>query len=159
MEQTHLPAGYYAVPDPTAAEPTMTYWHITYDDRGDRTVAPWPPKARYGPQPYKRDMPADPTARRDWFDSVVASRREFWEQVDTALYQDPAACAARYAEFRTRCFVCARSLSSDRWRLLGIGPDCCRRYGLNAAVLVTLTTPRIATAHALHHAMKTGAAA
>ncbi|MFC1410364.1 DUF6011 domain-containing protein [Streptacidiphilus sp. N1-12] len=160
MEQTHLPAGYYAVPDPTTTDaPTMTYWHVTYDDKGDRTVAPWPPKARYGPQPYKRDMPADPAQRKTWFDGVVASRRTFWEQVDTAIQQDPAGCAARYAEFTTRCFDCGRSLRSDRWRLVGIGPDCFAKSGLNYTALASTTTPLIATAHALHHAQRTGAAA
>lgn len=159
MEQTHLPTGYYAVPDPTSTEPSMTYWHITYDDRGERTVRPWPPKARYGPQPYKRDMPADRAARAAWYDDIVSRRQAFWQQIDTAIHHDPQAAAALYAEFTTRCFACGRSLRSDKWKVVGLGPDCFAQSGLNYSALAAMTTPRVATAHALHHAQRTGAAA
>lgn len=155
----HLPAGYYAVPDPTNTEPTMTYWHISYDEQGECTVAPWPPKARYGPQAYKRDMPADRAARTAWYDDIVARRQAFWQQIDTAISQDPAAATARYAELKVRCFDCGRTLRSDRWKVVGLGPDCFAKSGLNYAALASTTTPRIATAHALHHAQRTGAAA
>lgn len=154
-----IPAGYYAAPDPDQPEQAMTYWHIRPGARGAMNWTAWPPKARYGPKLLRRDVPADHHAglvvKRAFGDRLLA-----WnERVRSVVEADPVACVVRFADLQSRCFCCARALTSARWKLLGVGPDCCRQHGLNPAVLALLTTPAIATAHAIHAAQKAQAAA
>lgn len=144
-------AGYYAVPDPDQPAQQMTYWHLHVLHLGApvMNVAPWPPRARYGPVLLRKDVPKDREGRiaaLRAYDRVLTA----WNiRLRTALAADPAAAAARFAELSTRCFCCARKLRSDRWKVLGIGPECFQSSGLDYAALLASTTPSIAAAHAV----------
>jgi hypothetical protein len=154
-----IPAGYYAIPDPENPD-LMTYWRVIVAPDG--SVASWtasPPRARYGPQMLKRNIPADRAERLAVMRQFSDRLTDWTTRVRDAITADTAGCAARYAEFTTKCFCCGRELRSARWKVLGIGPDCCRKYGLNATVLASLTTPAIAAAHSVHAAQKAGIAA
>lgn len=138
-----LPDGYYAIPDPDDAG-TMTYWRA----RGDRLTA-WPRDAWYGPAALlKADAPADIQATREWHQEWLDRRGEWFDRLRKALHTDPATAQRRFAEFWVRCFICARPLTDDTSKTLGIGPDC--RRGLDPAALAAINTPVIARAHAQH---------
>lgn len=110
---------YFAVPDP--ADPArMTYWR---QQNGIRK--PWPPKARYGPQLIRAEVPTDRYERHgfllQWFDQVGTPWRL---AVVAAIDADPAGCAARFAAFTTRCCQCGRRLKDPASKTYGIGPEC-----------------------------------
>lgn len=157
MTPLPIPAGYYAVPDPTSAEPSMTYWHVAEGD--DPAITAWPPKARYGPVLLRRDMPKGHAARVATYQAFSVRRAAFATQIRTAISQDPASAAAEFASFSTRCMVCGRALKDPRSKVLGIGPDCRRHSGLNDRVLLAMAVPAVAAAHAVHSAQRVGAAA
>lgn len=132
---------YFAVPDPSTGD--MTYWRT---HRGD--ITEWPPKVRYGPLLYKRDVPAnlrgDERTRwaRNWFATVRAP----WDAaIVEAITSDPTTAAARFAAFNTRCCCCGRALTDPASKAYGIGPDC--RGGLPGELLAELAR-QVGRAHA-----------
>lgn len=154
----HIPAGYYAVPDPTSAELSMTCWHVVTGGT-EPVIAAWPPKARYGPVLLRRDMPRGHAAQTATWQAHSVKRQAFAAQILTAISLDPASAAVRFAASNTRCINCCRALKDPRSLLLGIGPDCRRHAGLNDAALLGMEHPALAAAQALHHVQLAGAAA
>jgi hypothetical protein len=138
---TGLPDGYYAVlsPDDPAV---MTYWRVVND-----RIAPWPARARYGPQFYRRDSPSrsDQAAYRAHIEQCFAVLREWNGRVRAALEVDPVAARARFAALTTCCCVCGRGLVDAASKTSGIGPDC--RRGMPGHVLDAIAGA-VARAHA-----------
>lgn len=140
---TDLPDGYYAITDPDNAA-TMTYWRAA-----NGLIAMWPAKAWYGPaRLLKRDAPTDRDEYRAWA-TAWSDRSQAWLlSVRDAIEADPHAALRRFAQFSIRCCQCARTLTDDTSKVLGIGPDC--RRGISTALLAAITTPQVAAIHAAH---------
>jgi hypothetical protein len=130
---------HYAIPDPDDPG-QMTYW---YD--GERGLTPWPPKARYGPVLFRKDLPEDRAAR----EAVLAEFRrhfhEWWAAVRAAIAADPVAAGRRFAELTTNCCWCGRQLTEESSKVYGIGPEC--RKDMSADVLAAYAL-RVGCAHA-----------
>lgn len=145
-----IPDGYYAVPDPRDTNqqtPTMTYWHA-HNTRYGRTLDMWPAKAKYGPLAYRKDRPKDPAEAVDWMRRHSEKRRAWNELILTEIARNPDRCRARFAALATRCTWCGRTLTDDKSKLLGYGPDCRRALKLDDEALAATITPLIAAAHA-----------
>jgi hypothetical protein len=125
---------YYAIPDPHDPG-RMTYWYRTKRGR----IMPHPPKARYGPMLYRKDVPADldPEAREAWVsDWFVNVSRPWHAAVREALKGDLFEAGLRFAQLRSRCCCCGRSLTDPDSKAYGIGPEC--RIGVAAEVLARM---------------------
>lgn len=153
-----LPAGYYAVPDPTTTEPTMTFWHAPAPGE-QPTLTAWPPKARYGPILLRKDVPKGYAAQAAAWKAFAPKRQAYLQQIRTAISHDPATAAVSFATAHGRCSNCCRALKDARSLLLCIGPDCRRHAGLNDSALIRMESPALAAMQALHHAQRTAAAA
>jgi len=137
------PATYYAVPDPTNPS-AMTYWRR--DRRG--RLAPWPPRARYGPTLTPADIPDHLAGqdRREWISDWARAHLWPWhEAVHAAIDADPDGCAARFAAMAARCCRCGRALTDPESKTYGIGPECRRDV---PAELLTALAGAVARAHA-----------
>jgi hypothetical protein len=138
-----LPDGYYALLDPDNPA-TMTYWRAQ-----NGLTAMWPAKAWYGPAKLlKRDAPADRDEYRAWARAWFDRSQNWILRVRDALEADPHPALRRFAEFSIRCCQCARPLTDDTSKVLGIGPDC--RRGISTELLAQITTPQVAAIHAAH---------
>jgi hypothetical protein len=134
---------YYAVPDPT--DPTqITYWRAA-----DHVLKPWPGKARYGSRLLHRDVPAGLHGQqrsawvRDWYRTTRAP----WDAaVRVAIETDPVTHGRRFAEFTSRCCYCGKTLTDQRSKVYGIGPDC--RRGMSTEMLARFA-PTMGRAHAV----------
>lgn len=119
-----LPVGYYAVPDPEKPD-HVTTWRI----HPDGELSPWPRNARPWPVLYRRDVPRDPEGR----EQARAAHRQHvtaWVRaVEERLEADPPGAAALFADTTVRCSACARALTDDTSKALGIGPECRRPPG------------------------------
>lgn len=114
-----LQPGYYSVTDPEHPGQTTT-WRIHPD--GHRT--PWPANHKPGPRLFRCDVPTDPD-QRDAAIKAFNTRLTAWLQaVADALRADPEAAAMRFSLTTLRCSRCARPLTDDTSKRLGIGPDC-----------------------------------
>lgn len=118
---------YFAVVDPDNGN--VSYWVC-----GRRGVRPWPDKAHYAPRVLRGDVPKGTEARRaflaHWRRNVLypwTARR------DDALERDPDGCKARFAAMTSRCWCCGRTLTDNRSKVYGIGPEC--RTGMTSAEL------------------------
>ncbi|XTZ13901.1 DUF6011 domain-containing protein [Micromonospora echinospora] len=135
---------YFAVPDPD--DPTrITYWRRAAAGK----LTPWPSRARYGPQLYRSDVPADLAGmqRQEWIQAWAReNQRPWYEKIHAALDADPQECAARFAAFATRCCQCGRMLHDPESKACGVGPDC--RDGWPAAVIAAMVEA-VGRAHAL----------
>ena len=132
---------YYAVPDPDDPN-QMTYWRDS--TRGEGFMA-WPPKVRYGPVLYRRDVPKDRQEQRLVVEQHWAREREWHQQVREAIEADPITAAKRFAEFTSRCCLCGRTLTDEASKVYGIGPEC--RRGLPHEVLANHFAPQISSLH------------
>lgn len=139
-----IPDGYYAVPDPDDPG-TMTYWRQRTDTHGPALTS-WPPRARYGPLVYRRDVPKDPDERRAFAERYHARLAAWMDRVRDALTDDIDGARARFAVFQVRCCVCGRALRDAKSKTLGMGPEC--RKDEDEAVLAAVLTPAVAKAHA-----------
>lgn len=102
------PDGHYLLPDPDGAL-TPTRWQVT--DRG-RTIAPWPPSARYGPRkpPYDPDMAAE--VRRVLMADWRERRAAYMARITQQLIDDPAGAAHAFVTHTGRCQACAATLTA-----------------------------------------------
>jgi len=135
---------YFAVPDPTNPD-QITYWR-----NGPRGLKPWPPRAHYGPELLRRDLPEGlhGQACSDWIQTWVRNQLAPWHAaIRAAIDTDPHGCALRFATLTTRCCCCGRTLTARDSRCYAIGPDC--RRGLPPAVLEALVDA-VGRAHANH---------
>lgn len=138
-----IPDGYYAVPDPDNPQ-TMTYWRYR-NGSGQR----WPAKAWYGPpRLLKRDAPTDRDELNAWGRAWNERYFAWHDRVIAAIAAAPDECRARFAALATRCSWCARTLTDEKSKLLGYGPDCRRALQLDDGALAETVTPLIAAAHA-----------
>ena len=137
---TNLPDGYYAVADPDQPE-QITYWRSRAGQ-----LKPWPAKAHYGPVAYRRDVPKDHAAKVAFIEAHWEKVRAYNTRVLLAIGDDPAAAMARFAEFAVRCGRCGRTLTDDRSKVLGLGPEC--RQGVSETAMALNNTPTIGIAHA-----------
>lgn len=145
-DDTAIPDGYYAVPDPTDPE-AMTYWRHTSTGRRPG-LKPWPVKAMYGPVLYRKDVPPGlrTEQRRDWLQAWLRDVHHPWHAaIRESIATDPTRAGKRFADMSTRCCSCGRALTEEYSKVVGIGPEC--RQGLNAALLAQYVTPRVSRAH------------
>lgn len=141
---------YFAVLDPQQPD-RMTYWRRT-----NGLLKPWPLKAKHGPILWTKPGPGhvhvtppglSGEQRREWVRGWYATVRGAWmRQVQDTIAADPSGCARRFAEFAIRCCVCARALTEDFSKVVGVGPEC--RHGVPADVLAAFMTPQVAKVHA-----------
>jgi len=127
-----LPDGFYAVLDPDGPEEpggdAMTLWRVRFGD-----VMRYPKKALYGPVVQRQHAPTDPEERWAWFD-LCASYYHLWmSRVFDTMRADPVAAQLRFSAHTGRCCVCARVLTGESSRKLGVGPGC--RDGLPDGLL------------------------
>jgi hypothetical protein len=142
-DQTAIPAGYYAVPDPNNPD-VITYWRRT-----STSLAAWPAKARYGPPLPRRSELPPPGPERDAFVKAWhATSRAYLDQIVAAITAEIVAAGKRFADFGIRCCQCGRALRDATSKTYGIGPDC--RTGMDPAWLAHYLTPRVGRAHAEH---------
>lgn len=144
-----IPAGYYATPDPDQPE-QLTLWHVT-----DTAWKSWPPKARYGPVLLRKDVPKDYAGRVAAIRAHHAVLTVWNTRVIDTITADPAKAAAAFAAHSVRCHCCGRTLTDPRSQLLGVGPDCRRKYQLNDAVFTAMANPAAAVAAAINHITST----
>jgi Family of unknown function (DUF6011) len=151
MNETSIPVGYYAVPDPDQPNELMTYWHVRGAAGPDAFhFVAWPLRARYGPKLLRKDVPKDHEGRMAAIRAHQQVLLDWNQRLYTALASEPDAAAERFARLTTRCFWCARALTDPKSKLLGMGPDCRRSMGLDDEALIEQMTPAVAAAHAAH---------
>lgn len=135
-------AEYFAVADPT--DPArITYWRRT-----NGKLAPWPSRARYGPQLLRSDLPAGLAGqeRQEWIQAWFRAHVTPWHtQVHATIDTNPETCAARFAAFTTRCCQCGRTLRDPASKAYGVGPEC--RDGWPDTVLAAMVEA-VGRAHA-----------
>lgn len=118
---------YFAVVDPDSG-------HVSYWVRTNRGLRPWPDKARYEPLPLRRDVPKDSGARCEFLAAWRSDVLDPWTaRRDAALEDDPDGCKARFAVMTSRCWCCGRTLTDNRSKVYGIGPEC--RTGMTTGQL------------------------
>ena len=124
---TGLPDGYYAVPDPDDTT-VMTLWQVK-----DGIPKARPPKARYGPQALRKDIPGRPGE-----DEYIAWMRAHFDVVGdwlrrmrAAIAANPQAAMRAYAALTNHCCNCGRALTGSTSKALGVGPDCRERMPHN----------------------------
>lgn len=121
LSRPGIPDGYYAVPDPDNAD-VLTLWRVVNDN-----VKASPPKAKWGPALFTRDVPKGLSKPdrdewvRDWFRCV---RYPWDEAIRAAIAADPETAGALYAKTSIRCRNCNTPLTDESSKAAGRGPDC-----------------------------------
>lgn len=148
---SEIPDGYYAVADPDHPG-TITYWRMHQHPKRGRVLDPWPAKKVYGPTVRRSDVPKRMPERGAFLDAYWSRLGSWRWKVRKAIMRDPEVARLRFAEFSTRCGYCARKLTDERSKVLGLGPEC--RRGQDEAAIAARNTPLIGEAHArqLHQA-------
>jgi Family of unknown function (DUF6011) len=142
---------YFAVPDPLDPKwpdsTRLAYWYRPKRGRQAGRIRPWPPRRNRWGVLLRSDVLAQPPGRErevyqiNHWTLVRAGRRWVAEQIS----EDPIGCAARFAASKSICCCCGKSLTDERSKTYGIGPDC--RQGIRPEVLAALIE-RMAVAHA-----------
>ena len=138
---TTTPRRHYAVLDPDNPQ-QMTYWR----DTPSGWLDVWPPKAQYGPVFYRKDVPKDRDQAAKFRQACLAKIQDWDNRVRAAIDADLVAAGKRFAEMTSRCCWCGRTLTDDRSKVYGIGPEC--RRGIPDEALAQYLTPKVGRAHA-----------
>jgi Family of unknown function (DUF6011) len=136
---------YFAVPDPL--DPTkLSYWYRPKRGRKAGRLQPWPPRRNDWGALYRTDVLAQPPEERDEYRIAHWKRiRAGREEVTRVIEADPTLAAARFAECHSICCCCGKSLTDERSKAYGVGPDC--RSGLRPEALAALIA-KMAEVHA-----------
>lgn len=118
---------YFAVPDPL--DPTKTsFWYRSQTGRDAGQIKPWPPRRSTWGQLLKVDVPHDkrtePKAYREFVRGHFAAVGVARGQVEILIERDPQAAAAAFSHWAIRCCVCGKTLTDERSKVYGVGPDC-----------------------------------
>jgi hypothetical protein len=122
---------YFAVPDPDTGD--MTYWFRNAKD----AIVAWPLRPRqavYGPTLWTRPGPGRDhiipdglrvADRQAWIRNWATTVRIPWMgHILHAIDVDTVGSAARFAAFRSTCFICGLPLEDDDSKVWGVGPVC-----------------------------------
>lgn len=126
MSKTDNPQ-YYAIPDPLDPG-KVSYWYRPAKGRDEGRIVSWPPRrSRWGSLAH-RDVPHDKKTDRDGYSAFV---RAYFLKVHAAhglavkaIDANPGTAAARFAAFTVRCCHCGKTLTDERSKVYGIGPEC-----------------------------------
>ena len=132
---------YFAVLDPLDTS-KMSYWYLPDKGRKKDQLQPWPPLRNKWGSLYDKDIPEHSRENvnaevfraflRAYFDRVRTAR----EEVERIISEDPGLAAARFSHLAIRCCYCGKTLTEERSKIYGVGPEC--RQGASPDYLARL---------------------
>jgi hypothetical protein len=109
----------------------LHYWYRAQRGQHEGRIRPWPPGRSHFGVLYKRDIPDEQTCQETFGCTPGEWTRMYWDDVKDVrqaamreIGEHTGEAAARFAALQSACCCCGRTLTDERSKVYGIGPEC-----------------------------------